>query len=109
MRLELGPGVERGRAVDVVLDGRTVTAYEGDTVAAVLLADGDVATRTTVGGAPRGLFCGIGVCFDCLVVVDGIPNTRACMTWVRDGMKVQHQEGLGPAAPEMHGYGKKTE
>jgi hypothetical protein len=72
-------------AVDVVLDGRTVIAYEGDTVAAVLLAEGDVATRTTVGGAPRGLFCGMGVCFDCLVVVDGIPNMRACVTGCATG------------------------
>ena len=53
-------------------------------------------TRTTRGGAPRGVFCGMGVCFDCLVVVDGIPNTRACVTWVREGMNVQRQVGFGP-------------
>jgi predicted molibdopterin-dependent oxidoreductase YjgC len=40
----------------------------------------------------------MGVCFDCLVVVDGVPNTRACVTWVREGMDVARQDGLGPAS-----------
>jgi predicted molibdopterin-dependent oxidoreductase YjgC len=93
-RLPLGPELERGPGVEIVLDGRPVEAYEGETVAAVLLAQGEIATRTTVKGEPRGIFCGMGVCFDCLVVVDGVPNTRACMTWVRDGMVVSRQDGL---------------
>jgi predicted molibdopterin-dependent oxidoreductase YjgC len=75
-----------------------VTAYEGETVAALLLAEGHVATRTTRGGSARGVYCGMGVCFDCLVVVDGVPNTRACVTWVRDGMDVARQDGLVRAA-----------
>ncbi len=57
---------------------------------------GELALRTTAGGEPRGVFCGMGVCFDCLVVVDGVPSTRACVTWVRDGMAVATQ--VGPAA-----------
>jgi predicted molibdopterin-dependent oxidoreductase YjgC len=93
VRLQLGPGIERGRTLEVVVDGRPVTAYEGETIAAVLLAEGEIAMRRTVGGAPRGIFCGMGVCFDCLVVVDGIANTRACVTWVRDGMQIAHQDG----------------
>jgi predicted molibdopterin-dependent oxidoreductase YjgC len=84
----------RGSAVTVSLDGRAVTAHEGETVATVLLAEGHIATRTTAGGEPRGVFCGMGVCFDCLVVVDGIPNTRACMTPAREGMEVRRQNGL---------------
>jgi predicted molibdopterin-dependent oxidoreductase YjgC len=99
-RLPLGPELERGPRVEIVLDGRSVEAYEGETVAAVLLADGVVATRRTVSGQPRGIFCGMGVCFDCLVVVDGVPNTRACMTWVRDGMDVRTQDGLVPRLDE---------
>jgi predicted molibdopterin-dependent oxidoreductase YjgC len=87
--------VARGPAVTVSLDGRAVTAYEGETVATMLFAEGIVATRTTVDGAPRGVFCGMGVCFDCLVIVDGIPNTRACMTPVAHGMVVRRQQGLG--------------
>jgi D-hydroxyproline dehydrogenase subunit gamma len=93
-RLPLGPELERGPRIEIVLDGRPVEAYRGETVAAVLLAQGEIATRTTVKGEPRGIFCGMGVCWDCLVVVDGVPNTRACMSWVRDGMRVSRQDGL---------------
>ena len=96
-RLPLGGVVERGPAVTVLLDGEPVTAYLGETVATVILAQGAIATRTTVGGSPRGVFCGMGVCFDCLLVVDGEPNTRACMTWVRDGMRISRQHGLEAA------------
>ena len=94
MRLPLPQGLERGPAVELELEGRPVTAYEGESVAALLLVEGHVATRRTQGGAPRGVFCGMGVCFDCLVVVDGVPNTRACVTWVREGMRVSRQDGL---------------
>ena len=55
--------------------------------------------RMTRGGAPRGLYCGMGVCFECLVIVDGVPNTRACMTWVRDGMEIRQMNGLAAARP----------
>jgi predicted molibdopterin-dependent oxidoreductase YjgC len=99
-RLPLGDALERGPEVSLTLDGRAVTAYLGETVAAVLFADGAADTRTTVGGSPRGVFCGMGVCFDCLVVVDGVPNTRACMTWVRDGMQVSRQDGLVARKPQ---------
>jgi len=100
LRLPPGHGLERGAPVSLTLDGEPVTAYEGESVAALLLAEGHVATRTTRRGAPRGVFCGMGVCFDCLVVVDGIPNTRACVTWVREGMAVARQSGL-VAAPSV--------
>ncbi len=95
-RLPAGDALERGPAVTIMLDGEPVTAYVGETVAAVLFAEGSAQTRTTVRGAPRGVFCGMGVCFDCLVVVDGLPNRRACVTWVRDKMRVDRQHGLGP-------------
>ena len=98
-RLPLGDAIERGPVVTITLDGRPVTAYEGETVAAVLFAEGSPQTRVTVGGEPRGVFCGMGTCFDCLVVVDDLPNTRACMTWVREGMRVSRQDGLVAAAP----------
>ena len=90
-------GLVRGPRVTVTVDGRAVTAYLGESVAATLLADGtgDLATRTTRAGDPRGLFCGMGVCFDCLVVVDGVPGTRACVTWVREGMSISRQDGAG--------------
>ena len=100
-RLPLGEELERGPEVTVTVDGRPTTAYLGESVAAVLFTEGNARTRTTVGGEPRGVFCGMGVCFDCLVVVDDIPNTRACMTWVRDGMRVELQDGLGGSWPAL--------
>ena len=93
-RLDLPPGLARGPRLTLTLDGNPVTAYDGETVATVLLAEGRIATRTTAGGEPRGVFCGMGVCFDCLVIVDGLPNTRACMTQVREGMDVRRQDGV---------------
>jgi predicted molibdopterin-dependent oxidoreductase YjgC len=95
-RLPLRAALVRGPEVTITLDGRPLRAHEGESVAAALIADGHTATRRTPGGAPRGVFCGMGVCFECLVVVDGIPNTRACMTWVREGMVVSRQDGLEP-------------
>jgi predicted molibdopterin-dependent oxidoreductase YjgC len=92
-RLTLGRALTRGPAVTITLDGEPVVAYAGETVATVLIAEGHRATRTTVGGEPRGVFCGMGVCFDCLVVIDGVPNTRACMTFVAEGMDIRRQEG----------------
>lgn len=99
VRLPTPPGVERGEAVRITIDGRPVTAHCGESVAAALLAEGALGLRTTSSGEPRGVFCGMGVCFDCLVVVDGVPGTRACVTWVRDGMAIARQEGFGPPMP----------
>jgi predicted molibdopterin-dependent oxidoreductase YjgC len=88
--------VERGRALNMLVDGRSVVAYDGETIAAALFAAGVRITRWTVrAGEPRGYFCGMGVCQDCLVTVDGSPNVRACMTPVRDGLRVETQRGLG--------------
>ncbi|AZC14690.1 MULTISPECIES: (2Fe-2S)-binding protein [unclassified Microbacterium] len=95
-----GHGLERGRPVDIVVDGVAVTAYEGESVAAAVMAAETLALRLTEGGAPRGYFCGMGVCFDCTMVVDGVPQTRTCMTWVREGMTVEHQVGAGAGEPE---------
>lgn len=79
-----------------LFDGRPTVYVEGQSVGAALTAAGVRSWRTTrVGGRPRGLFCGIGVCFDCLVTVDGRPNERACLVPVREGMAVTTQEGTG--------------
>lgn len=80
--------------VPVTIDGRPFTARAGDSVAATLLAAGLRACRTTpVSGAERGPFCMMGVCFDCLVTVDGRPNQQACLIPVRDGMRIERQAG----------------
>jgi predicted molibdopterin-dependent oxidoreductase YjgC len=77
------------QALSVEVDGERVTAFAGETVAAMLLALGHPAFRRTEKGAPRGVFCGMGICFDCLVTVDGVENVRACMTTVEEGMVIE--------------------
>lgn len=78
------------------LDGRDVSFRPGQSIAAALFEAGITSWRSTRGaGRPRGLFCGIGVCFDCLVVVDGLPNVRACLTPAAPGMAVTRQVGTG--------------
>ncbi len=87
--------------VTIEFDGEALTARRGDSVAAALLASDHWTFRTTpVSGAPRGAFCMMGVCFDCLVEIDGIANRQACMIEVRDGMRVRRQQGAGDIAPE---------
>ncbi|WP_079025985.1 (2Fe-2S)-binding protein [Streptomyces yangpuensis] len=82
----------------VDFDGRELPAQDGQSVAAVLWAAGILAWRTTrEGGAPRGAFCGIGSCYDCLVTVNGLPNQRACLVPARPGDAVTTQEGTGRA------------
>ena len=76
------------------MDGVPVEAVAGQTVAGVLLGMGTTSWRTTrIGGRPRGVFCGIGVCFDCLVVVNGIPDVRACQRVVVEGDEIRAQRG----------------
>lgn len=71
-----------------------VSGYIGQSVGAALLAQGDrILRKTRFNEKGRGVFCGIGVCFDCLVVIDGISNKRACITEIKAGMKVQTQVG----------------
>ncbi|MFJ7772038.1 (2Fe-2S)-binding protein [Streptomyces sp. NPDC097107] len=84
------------RAFTVTVDGRTTEALPGRTVAAALWAAGITAWRTTRNtDRPRGVFCGIGVCFDCLVTVNDRPNQRACLVPVHPGDVIRTQEGTG--------------
>jgi sarcosine oxidase subunit alpha len=70
------------------------TVRETDTVAAAMLASGVLHCRTTaVSGVPRAPYCMMGVCFDCLVAIDGVGNRQACLTRVREGMRVDMQRG----------------
>jgi D-hydroxyproline dehydrogenase subunit gamma len=86
----------RTGSVDLTIwfDGSAIPARTGDSVAVALLAAGITTTRTTpISGAPRGPFCMMGACFDCLAVVDGRANVQTCMTPVRGGMRVERQDG----------------
>jgi predicted molibdopterin-dependent oxidoreductase YjgC len=71
------------------VNGQPISARHGQTVAAALLAAGRRVFRQTESGEPRGLFCGMGVCFDCLVTINGLSEQRACMTPVQPGMQIQ--------------------
>jgi D-hydroxyproline dehydrogenase subunit gamma len=83
-----------GEGVTLTIDGRRIAARAGDSVAAALLAAGIAQCRTTpVSGAPRAPYCMMGVCFDCLVMIDDVGNRQACLVAVRDGMSVETQRG----------------
>jgi hypothetical protein len=86
--------LNRAPAVTIIIDGQPFAARAGDSVAAALLASGRLACRTTaVSGDARGPFCLMGVCFDCLVVVDGRANQQGCLVLVAEGMEIETQKG----------------
>lgn len=75
-------------------NGETLTGPEGQSVAAALLANQERITRNTrIAGKPRGIFCGIGVCFDCLLIIDGLADQRSCLIEIKEGMVVAVQNG----------------
>lgn len=88
----IAQGLERGRPIEIELDGEKVGCFEGETIAAALIASGRRTLRhSQKHDAPRGIFCGMGICFECLMTVDGVPNVRSCVTYVKPGMKVETQ------------------
>ncbi|MEU1890381.1 (2Fe-2S)-binding protein [Streptomyces pristinaespiralis] len=83
---------------EITFDGRPITTLPGRSVAAALWAAGVLTWRTTrSGGRPRGAFCGIGHCYDCLATINGRPNRRACLVPARPGDTITTQEGHGHA------------
>ena len=95
---EAAPQTVSGATVALQIDGHRHEARAGESVAAALLATGMSACRSTpAGNQPRGPYCMMGVCFDCLVVIDGRPNQQACMTTVCEGMHVERQQGARAA------------
>ncbi|MEE9332815.1 MAG: (2Fe-2S)-binding protein [Granulosicoccaceae bacterium] len=80
--------------IAVFFEGQQLTAETGDSVAAALLLANNRMFRTTpVSGSARGPLCMMGICFDCLVEIDGVGNQQACMVEVRQGMKIKRQDG----------------
>jgi NADPH-dependent 2,4-dienoyl-CoA reductase/sulfur reductase-like enzyme len=97
MRIKL-QGVRRhGAPIQMRFEGAPVDAYAGETVAAALVAAGISGFRETADGQRRGVFCGMGVCGECVVDIDGVPR-RACLTPARDGMQLARQPALAVAA-----------
>lgn len=88
------PASEQRRSIAISVEGRPVQAREGEPLATALLSAGVVPfRRTPASGQPRAPLCLMGVCFDCLVEVDGVQNVQSCMVEVRDGMQVRLPQG----------------
>jgi hypothetical protein len=88
-------------SVTILFEGEPLRAHAGESVASALLAAGILAFRTTpVSGAPRGPFCMMGACFDCLAVVDGVGGVQTCLVPVREGLRVERQQGARDVAAE---------
>jgi len=93
-RLEEARRQAQAAPVRVIINGAAQECRQGDTVAAALFAAGVSACRdTAVREVPRGPYCMMGVCYDCLVTIDGQANQQGCMTLVREGMNIERQAG----------------
>ena len=84
--------VEKKKGVKITVDGKVLKAIEGEPIASALMANGIMVFRKTrIRKEPRGYFCGIGLCTDCMMTVDGVQNIRTCITPVKKGMKIETQ------------------
>jgi len=83
--------MDLGKKFEISIDGTRIKARKGQTIAEALLASGLRVFRRTKRNAPRGLYCGIGICFECRMVVNGIPNIRTCITPAEPGSKIATQ------------------
>ena len=91
----LGP-MKTVKKIEITIDGKVITALEGETIAAALIANNIRVFRQTAKlKTGRKMFCGIGQCTDCIMIVDGKPNVRTCVTRVKAGMSVETQIGRG--------------
>lgn len=87
---EMLPAIQRGKPVTISVDGKPIEAYQGETVAAAMLAAG-IRTfhKSLKHQQPRSLYCGMGICYDCLVTINGVHAQRACITPVEEGMQIE--------------------
>ena len=89
--------IEKGEKVQFTFDGRLLEGFEGEPIAVALRSNGVLVHRyTTKRNEPRGVFCAIGRCTDCIMIVDGKLNVRTCVTPLQGGMVVETQIGKGP-------------
>lgn len=88
--------------LNISFNGQTRRVPVGVSVAAALLGTGEMRLRASpVSGAPRGPYCMMGVCFECLVEIDGVPNRQGCLITVREGMQIRSQEGRAQLAEQL--------
>ncbi len=91
---------QESAGIEVTIDGRPLRGRPGDTVAAVLIEAGQVACRqSALSGEPRGPYCLMGVCFECLVAIDGVANRQACLVPIESGMRVETGAGKRKITP----------
>jgi sarcosine oxidase subunit alpha len=84
------PVIQRGLMVKINVDGKPVDAYEGETVAAALLSAGISTFQLSHNhNQPRSIYCGMGICYECLVTINGVHAQRACVTSVKEGMQIE--------------------
>ena len=86
---------ESNETISIIFEGKNLDVEIGQTVASALLVSGNLVFRSSVvSGQPRGPYCMMGVCFECLIEIDGIPNQRACMIQVMEAMKIKRQQTI---------------
>jgi len=86
---------QNGKSVRITINGTTISAIEGEPIAAALLANGiRICRQTEKKNEPRGIFCAIGQCTDCMMTVDGVPNIRTCVTPAHEGMRIETSKGI---------------
>jgi len=88
----------RGAQITFTYDGTSINGFENETIAAALHAAGIFTLSHSESGRPRGIYCAIGNCSSCMMVVDGEPNVKVCVELARDGMVVRTQETRGTLA-----------
>ena len=89
---------KRGKPINFTFDGKPVPAYDSETIAVALHGAGVRTLSHSLNHRPRGLYCAIGNCSACMMVVDGESNVKTCITLARDGMVVETQVGKGVLA-----------
>lgn len=82
--------LKRREKISIIVNGKEVTAYRGESVLAALIASGYKSIKKSpVTGENRGALCGMGVCFECIAKIDGVPNVRTCMTLAENNMEIE--------------------
>jgi len=100
---------DTAETVTIHFEGRDLNVRKGLTIAAALLESGINHFRDTpVTNSPRAPYCMMGVCFECLIVVDGMANQQSCMTQVQNGMRIERQSGAADVIGESHSEAKET-
>jgi hypothetical protein len=95
--VRIDDGLQRGEPFEFQVDGIAVAAFAGETVAAALMASGRRCLRVTATGESRGYYCGMGVCWDCMMWLEDVGSVRTCQLAAAPGMQLRSMRGAVPA------------